>query len=195
MLKVNCGLSRKLSKDYQSTGYSVNIEGEITAPLWNPDAVVEQVKEIFDLTEAALDAQIERSQSHSAIAAHDEQPRQDGNGRQPGAENGRRVPAGNGNGHKDGAATNKQLQYLLSIGKRLQLSTAALETAFEQILGEQVGLHDLTKKQAGIVIDALIAAAGIVRRSPQNHPCGSAGNWSERSEGCPVSRAQRAGDW
>ncbi len=163
MFKVNCGLSRKLSKDYQSTGYSVNIEGEITAPAWDPNAVVEQVKEIFDLTQTALDAQIARSQSDSAIAAHDEQPRQDGNGRQPTAENGRRVSASNGNGHKDDAATDKQLQYLLSIGNRLKLSTAALETAFEQILGERVGLYDLTKKQAGIVIDALIAVAGSRR--------------------------------
>ena len=163
MLKVNCGLSRKLSKDYQLTGYSLNIEGEITAPVSAPDAVVEQVKEIFDLTQAALDAQIERSQSDSAIAAHDEQLQQEGNGRQPIAENGRCVPASNGNGHKDDAATDKQLQYLLSLGKRLKLSTAALETTFEQILGEQVGLHDLTKRQAGIVIDALTTSTGSRR--------------------------------
>lgn len=160
MLKVNCGLSRKLSKDYQSTGYSVNIEGEITAPISDPHAVVEQVQEVFDLTQAALDAQIERSQSDSAIAAHDEQPWQEGNGRQPSAENGRRIPASNGNGHQDDAATEKQLQYLLSLGKRLKLSTAALETAFAQILGEQVGLHDLTKRQAGTVIDALTTSSG-----------------------------------
>jgi hypothetical protein len=30
MLSVNIGLSRKLSKDYNSTGYSVNLDGEVT---------------------------------------------------------------------------------------------------------------------------------------------------------------------
>jgi hypothetical protein len=39
MLKINVGLSKKLSKDYNSTGYSVNLEGEITAPVSDPDAV------------------------------------------------------------------------------------------------------------------------------------------------------------
>jgi len=29
MLRVNVGLSRKLSKDYNSTGYSVNLDGEV----------------------------------------------------------------------------------------------------------------------------------------------------------------------
>jgi len=166
MLKVNCGLSRKLSKDYQSTGFSVNIEGEITASVSDPDAVVEQVKEVFDLAEAALDAQIERAQSDSAIAAHDEPSatgRQNGNGRQPVAENTRRVPVSNGNGRKDDTATNKQLQYLLSIGKRMKLTTAALEGEIYQILGEQVGLYDLTKMQAGIVIDQLAAPVGSSR--------------------------------
>lgn len=160
MLRVNCGLSRKVSKDYQSTGFSVNLEGEITAPVSDSDAVIEQVKEFFDLTEAALNAQIERSQSDSAIASRDEEPR--ATVRQPVAENTRRAPVSNGNG-KNEAATNKQLQYLLSIGKRMKLSTAALEGEIEQILGEQVGLYDLTKKQAGVVIDGLTATAGSSR--------------------------------
>ncbi len=161
MLKINVGLSRKLSHDYQSTGFSVNLEGEITAPVSDPDAVIEQAKEIFDLAEAALDAQIERSQSNTAIASRDEEPRaagHEGNGRRV-PENNRRTSS-NGNGHKpDEPATNKQIQYLLSIGKRMRLSTAALEKEVEQILGQQVGLYDLTKKQAGIVIDQLTATA------------------------------------
>jgi methylmalonyl-CoA mutase N-terminal domain/subunit len=153
MLRVNCGLSRKVSKDFQSTGYSVNFDAEITASVSDPEALVEQVKEVFDLAEAALNAQIERSQSDAAIASRDEEPR--ATVRQPVAENTRRAPVSNGNGHKDDAATNKQLQYLLSIGKRMKLSTAALEGEIEQILGEQVNLYDLTKKQAGVVIDNL----------------------------------------
>lgn len=163
MLKVNVGLSRKLSKDYQSTGFSLNIEGEITAPVSDPEAVIEQVKEVFDLAEAALDAQIERSQSTTAIASHDEEPRAatngNGNGRHVAPENTRRPSTnGNGNGHKEEPATNKQIQYLLSIGKRMRISTAALEQEIADILGSEVGVYDLTKKQAGTVIDHLASA-------------------------------------
>ena len=163
MLKVNVGLSRKLSKDYNSTGFSVNLEGEITAPVNDPDFVIQQVREVFDLAEAALDAQIERSNSDSAIASHDEQPRGagsvNGNGRHAPAENGQRSTAANGNGRKEEPATNKQIQYLLSIGKRMRISTAALEKEAADILGQEVGLYDLTKKQAGGVIDQLTANA------------------------------------
>jgi len=165
MLRVNCGLSRKLTKDFQSTGYSLNVEGEITALPSDPNAVVEQIKEIFDLTEAALDAQIERSQCDSAIAAHDACTKtampSNGNGQRTAKPNDN--PSANGNGHKEDAATSKQLQYLLSIGKRRNITTAALECEISQILGEQVGLYDLTKKQAGIVIDGLTAVAGSSR--------------------------------
>ena len=75
MLRANVGLSRKLSKDYNSTGYSVNLDGEITAPVSDPEAVFEQVKELFDLAEEVLNQQIDRSNSEAAIASRDEEPR------------------------------------------------------------------------------------------------------------------------
>lgn len=159
MLRVNCGLSRKLSKDFNSTGYSVNIEGEITAPVSDPNAVIEQVKEVFDLAEAALDAQIERSESVAAIGSHDEEPkaRQNGNGHHEPSGNGQRNPS-TGNGRKDEPATNKQIQFLLSIGKRMNLSTVALEKEVAQILGRTVGLYDLTKRDAAAVLDQMTAS-------------------------------------
>jgi hypothetical protein len=166
MLKINVGLSRKVSRDYQSTGFSVNLEGEITAPVSDPEAVIEQVKEVFDLAEAALDAQIERSQSTAAIASHDEEPRAarstNGNGRNAAAENDQRTTAANGN-RKDEPATNKQVQFLLSIGKRMRLSTAALEKEIAEILGSEVGLYDLTKRQAATVLDQLTASTSSNR--------------------------------
>src|SRR5262245_42063551 len=75
MLKMNVGLSKKLSRDFNSTGFSVNLEGEITAPTTDSDAVMEQVKELFDLAEEALDQQVERSRSIDAQAGRDEDPR------------------------------------------------------------------------------------------------------------------------
>jgi len=161
MLKVNVGLSRKLSKDYNSEGFSINVEGEVSAAVNDPQAVVEQVKELYDLAEDALAQQIERAQSTAAIASRDEEPRAarstNGNGRDPAPETNRR-PSTNGNGHKpDEPATNKQVQFLLSIGKRMRLSTTELESEIEQILGQQVGLYDLTKRQAATVLDQLTA--------------------------------------
>ena len=170
MLRVNVGLSRKLSKDYNSTGFSVNLDGEITAPPSDPEGVVEQVKELFDLAEEALNQQIDRYESTSAIASHDEEPRQpvqrprDGTG--PNGPNAagegqtrKTQPVKNGNGQEEQPATNKQIQYLLGIGKRQKLSTPQLEKKIAEILGRPVGIYDLTKQAAGVVIDALTNGA------------------------------------
>jgi hypothetical protein len=168
MLRVNVGLSRKLSKDYNSTGYSVNLDGEITAPPSDSEGVIEQVKELFDLAEEALSQQIDRSQGEAAIANHDEEPRQpvadNRNGNGHNGSNGSQPPASNrssqnGNGQEAQPATNKQIQYLLSIGKRQKLSTAQLEKKIAEILGRPVGVYDLTKQAAGVVIEALTNAA------------------------------------
>ncbi|REJ91796.1 MAG: hypothetical protein DWQ35_13920 [Planctomycetota bacterium] len=171
MLRVNVGLSRKLSKDYNSTGYSINVEGEVTSPVTDPEAVTEEVKQLYDLAEEALAVQIERSRSEAALARHDEEShtQQASQGR---GFNGRNENHRSGNGHQANQggvpATNKQIQYLLSIGKRQRLSTVELEARIEEILGESVGVYDLTKRQAGTVIDELTgndaAAASRSRR-------------------------------
>jgi hypothetical protein len=186
MIRANVGLSRKLSKDYNSTGYSVNLDGEITAPTSDPEAVVEQVRELFDLAEEVLNQQIDRSQSDAAIANHDEQPQQ----RPPASQNGNgsvrpnrnpprqtSSPQNNGNGSAQGngysqangnrnaddkpqePATNKQIQYLLSIGKRQRLTTVQLESKLAEIIGRPVGIYDLSKMAAGIAIEVLTKGA------------------------------------
>lgn len=172
MLRVNVGLSRKLSKDFNSNGYSVNIDGEVSAAVGDPEAVMEQVKELFDLAEEALDLQVERAHSDFALAGRDdEQPRhanhengqssvRNGNGAQPTP-----VRTQNGNGQQpsprqdEQPATNKQINYLLNIGKRLKLSTVQLEKKVAAILGRPVGLYDLTKQAAAVVIDQLTNGA------------------------------------
>ena len=173
MLKVNVGLSRKLSKDYNSTGFTINLEGEVAAPPNDAEAVVEQVKELYDLAEEALNLQIERSQSDAAMASRDEDPprRSRFNG------NGRRSTNGS-NGHnrrteqrpqrrendEPEPATDKQVNYLLTLGKRHRLSTMQLEQRIDEILGEQVGVYDLTKREAASVIDQLTTNDGARSR-------------------------------
>lgn len=163
MLKVNVGLSRKLSKDFNSEGFSINIEGEVSAQPNDAEAVIEQIKELYDLAEETLSQQMERAQSTTAIASRDEEPRvsrQNGNGRHEASGNGHHDSASNGNGRRDEPATNKQIQLLLSIGKRMKLSTAALEKEISDILGREVNLYDgLTKRTASMVIDQLTATA------------------------------------
>ena len=168
MLRVNVGLSRKLSKDYNSTGYSVNIDGEVTASTSDPEAVMVQVKELFDLAEEALSFQIDRAQSNEAIASRDEEhnPRNDFDDRRQPKFNGNgdrdRHPVPNGNGTQrtnprqvDQPATNKQINYLLNLGKRQRLSVPQLEKKVGEILGQAVGLYDLTKQAAATAIDQL----------------------------------------
>lgn len=167
MLRANVGLSRKVSKDFCSTGYSINIDGEVTATVSDPEAVMEQVKQLFDLAEEALALQIERAHSEAALASHDEVhhplqrhdelPAKNGSGGKQQAlpENGHRASSQ----QHDEPATNKQINYLLNIGKRLKLSTAQLESKAATILGRQVGLYDMTKQAAAIVIDQLTNGA------------------------------------
>lgn len=164
MLRVNVGLSRKLTKDYNSSGYSINFDGEITASPTDAEAVIEQVKELFDLAEEALDQQIERSSSDDAFASRDQQQGSHGDGRrqQPAAGNGRTTssqPAHDSRQDEE-LATNKQIQYLLNIGKHQRLSTAQLERKVADILGRHVGLYDLTKRAAAVAIEALTQPAG-----------------------------------
>ena len=84
--EANVGLSRKLSKDYQSTGFSLNLEGEINATLDDPEAVIERIRELYDLADEALRRQVEAHEGDSAIASRDAEP----------------PPRHGSNGHPDG---------------------------------------------------------------------------------------------
>ena len=176
MLKANVGLSRKLSEGNQPAGFSLNLEGEIYASPDDPEAVIERVKELFDLAEEALSQQIERHQSDSAIASRDV----DSRAARPAstlaapARNGHPAPAtggppatgSNGSTSRTGTpadpadaptepASNKQCQYLQTLAKRRRLSGARLDAFIAEVVGRPCGAYDLSKAEAGAVIDAL----------------------------------------
>ena len=166
MLKANVGLSRKISRDYQSTGYSVNLEGEIPFPTDDAQGVLEKVRELFSLAQDALNVEIERDQSEDAIGRRDEErpapnPTNKGNGHpdRTGTSSTPRSAPSHGNGSKSGhngneeMATNKQVQFLLTRGKRFKLSTPQLENRVAEIIGRRCGVYELTKKEAGLVLD------------------------------------------
>ncbi len=168
MLKVNVGMSRKVSKDFNSTGFSVNLEGEIGAPVNDPDFVIEEIKKFYDLAEESLRVQIERYQDEGVIEA-----RPSTSTPQPTHQvTGTNSPNGNGhtnriNGHASQAdepfhppATNKQIQFLLTLGKRDGLTKPQLEQRAKSILGRDTDLYDMTRREAGNVIDQFMPANG-----------------------------------
>jgi hypothetical protein len=137
------------------------LDGEIAATPDDAEAVLERVHELYNLAEEALNREIERDQGEQAIGRRDEEPRpaNDNRSKDPGKPP-ERQQAGPSNGHdsrprNDEAATNKQCQYLLSIAKRQRLSTQALEAKIEQLIGRRCGVYQLSKREAGTVIDAL----------------------------------------
>ena len=174
MLKANVGLSRKITRDFQSTGFSVNLDGEIPFTPDDPEAVLEKVKELYDLAQEAINREIGRDHGETSSGHRDQNPPALSNNSQnagtnpqaqpppatnpsnqspPQAQNsGQRNINGNGSGNSD-AATNKQVQFILTMSKRFKLSNAHLENRIGQIIGRKCGIYDLSKKEAGLVLD------------------------------------------
>jgi hypothetical protein len=159
MLRANVGLSRKLSENFNSTGFSLNLEGEIDASLSDPEAVVGRIRELYSVAELALERQISESHSNDAVASRDDDNHSDPT---PSRTNGHHAHEAappsqprNGNPSNGEPATNKQVQYLLTLAKRQKLYGANLDARIEQIIGRRCSPYDLTKKEAGAVIDDL----------------------------------------
>ena len=64
MLRASVSLSRKVSHDFNSSGYAVTLDGEVPHPPDDAEADLEKVSELFHLAEEALAAEIERDQKH-----------------------------------------------------------------------------------------------------------------------------------
>ena len=172
MLRANVGLSRKLSHNYQSTGYAVNIDGEIPFQPNDAEGVLEKIRELFDLAHEALNQQVERDHSDTNFPPAKEFPlapkRLDGlpvdRGIKPKPQTPpppplevEMVPPNREKQKKVNSepATNKQVQFILNIGRRHRLTTPQLEHKVAQIIGRKCGLYDITKKEAGLVLDEL----------------------------------------
>ncbi|NBP98733.1 MAG: hypothetical protein EBU51_03990 [Synechococcaceae bacterium WB6_3A_227] len=71
MLRANVGVSRKVSRDYQSTGYTVNLDGEIPFAADDAEGILEKIRELFDLAHEAIGREIDRDQGDAAISRRD----------------------------------------------------------------------------------------------------------------------------
>ena len=55
-LSMNVGLSRKASRDYRSTGVSINVTAELDqSPLAKPEELQKQIGGLYFRTQSALD--------------------------------------------------------------------------------------------------------------------------------------------
>ena len=180
MLRANVGLSRKVSRDYQSTGYTVNIDGEIPFLPDDAEGVLEKIRELFDIAHEALDREVDRDQGDAAIGRRDETPqtpalpaKPSSNGRhrsevsvspaEPVLKETPETASVAPNGSRSApapmpapaeSATNKQMQFILTMGKRFKLTTPQLEERITKVVGRRCGVYDLTKKEAGRVLDS-----------------------------------------
>jgi hypothetical protein len=131
-LSVNVGLSRKASKDYQSTGVSINIVAELDqALLSRPDELQKQIDGLYHQANQALARQ---SGTHQA-------PRTNGNS---GGRAGR-------NGHANGSSmTTSQRRAIITIAERANID---LEFVCREIIGATFDNLDI--RQASELIDHL----------------------------------------
>lgn len=170
MLRANVGLSKKVSRDYQSTGYSINLDGEIPFGTNDAEGVLTKVRELFDLAQEALRREVDRDQGEQAIGGRDEvRPVEAAsNHKQPGQATQEDASTNPSSGQSAVAggraqaepATNKQVQFILTVGRRAKLSTKQLESRISEIVGRSCSsVYDLSKKEAGKVLDQFTATA------------------------------------
>lgn len=167
MLKVNVGIAKKITRDFNSTGFSVNIEGEVLADLSDAETTIVKIQEFYDVAEEALQRQIERYESDTAIAARDEPVATPSQPPQRQALNSTTSPKPRPavatqppqrtTPNSAEPATNKQIQFLSNLAKRHGLITPKLEDRIAEILGRRIGLYELSKRDAGVVLDSFTA--------------------------------------
>ena len=102
-LSINVGLSRKASRDYQSTGVSINVTAELDqALLARPELLQKQIGDLYAQAHHALDGQMNR---HSEPAGPTPRPTPKNN-------------AANGNGRNSAPMTASQRRAILAIATR-----------------------------------------------------------------------------
>ena len=164
-LSINVGLSRKASKDYQSSGFSINVTAELDQTLLaRPDELQKQINELYTQAEHALARQTDSIVLPEAASRREryepEQRRDRGSSpyhdqrRDRGYDNGSRR-SGNGGGEM----TQSQRRAILSICDRLRIDPR-LEA--RDIIGRD--FDDLGVRQASELIDHLKSLQASERR-------------------------------
>lgn len=117
----------------------------------------------------AILRQIDRYRSESALPSHDETPQLPPSrtlARKPqiGSPPTDLAPATATQPSSD-QATNKQIQFLLSLAKQLKLGKSQLESRIGEVLGRSCGVYELSKRDAATILTVLTDEAGTRRSS------------------------------
>lgn len=151
-LKLSIGQSRKVSQDYNSRGYSINLDVELPADAaGDPATITTTAEQLYDLCDQLLERQI--------AGASNERPAQNGTGRRTYS---RRKPTdhSNGNGRTNRSKrsgsqprrlTNAQERAIHTMAGRLDQD--ADEWATHEFAVD--GVTNLNVRQASQMIDAL----------------------------------------
>ena len=135
-LSINVGLSRKASKDYQSTGYSINVTAELDQSLLaRPEELQQQIAGLYQQAEMALQRQAGTTVVPPRRAMSPAPARANGNGR----------PVG-----RVALATESQKRAIQAICRRI-----GSDPEYEAT--QLIGCHfvELSVKQASELIDHL----------------------------------------
>lgn len=164
-LKLTVGQSRKISENYNSTGFSLNIEAELPASAaQEPDTLARAANELFQLCEDLLDEQIRNSTPNTenqaskpprALGPQNER-RHDPSTRPTQPQRKASEHGGNGNGHSNGGPkpiTKAQTKAILNMCRRLERDA---DVVAEGNFGVG-GVHELSIRQASELIDVLKA--------------------------------------
>mgnify|MGYP006969536442 FL=1 len=157
-LTINVGLSRKASRDFQSTGTSINLTAELDQSLLSrPEELQEKIQKLYQMAEDALDRQ-------SGPATPDQPAaRRQGYSGQP--QNPR-----NGRSGRPSTMTQSQKRAIEALGRRLGLDPA-IES--QEVLGVNYG--ELSIRQASDLITHL--------RTQENATSGVSRGAATRSNG------------
>ncbi|MBI1374272.1 MAG: hypothetical protein GC159_16270 [Phycisphaera sp.] len=149
-VKVNVGGSRKVSQDYNSTGYSVSIDAELSNEvLTDPDALAGNVNDLFQMVDDLLDEQVRKNSDGGEGTTP---TRDNGNGH--GGRSRRHSRSGSSNGNGNGRnghrpITSAQERAITNMARRLG------QDADEWANSDHgVPVKDLSVKQASQLIDA-----------------------------------------
>jgi hypothetical protein len=147
-LSINVGLSRKASRDYQSTGVSINVTAELDATLLaNPDELQHQIENLYNQARGALDRQSAAPVARGTNGDNRNYPR-----RYQRSDHGRSNGNGNHGGNGASSMTTSQRRAIESIARRANIDPI-LEA--RDVIGAE--FDQLSLRQASELIDHLKA--------------------------------------
>ncbi|WP_088257319.1 hypothetical protein [Fimbriiglobus ruber] len=149
MLRTTVLVRRKAHGDRGTASYGITLNGEIPFGTDDSEGVLEKIAELFHLADEALTREIERGQDSPPVSRPEAIPQRPADPplakpATPRSPDPRPEPA-----------TSRQAHYVQNLVKRIGLSQDELQAIIARVTGSPKKLGDLTKRDAGLVIDHL----------------------------------------